>query len=120
MIPRNGNILMAPVFILAAIFAATAAAQNYPAKSVRTLVGFAAGSSTDVTLRLISPRLGEWLGQTVIVDNRAGAGGNIAAEVTAKAPADGYTLIFARSASIRGSAAGVPACTTTPGHDDNA
>ena len=59
------------------------------------LVGFAPGSSTDVAMRLIGPRLGEILGQNVLVDNRAGAGGNIAAELTAKAPADGYTLLFA-------------------------
>ena len=72
-----------------------AQAQNYPVKPVRVLVGFAPGSSTDVAMRLIGPRLGEILGQNVLVDNRAGAGGNIAAELTAKAPADGYTLLFA-------------------------
>jgi tripartite-type tricarboxylate transporter receptor subunit TctC len=81
--------------MLAAICAVGANAQSYPVKPVRAIVGFAAGSSTDVAMRLISPRLGELLGQTVIVDNRAGAGGNIAAEVTAKAAADGYTILFA-------------------------
>ena len=75
--------------------AGIALAQSYPAKPVRVLVGFAAGSSTDVAMRLIGPRLGEILGQNVIVDNRAGAGGNIAAELTAKAQGDGYTLLFA-------------------------
>ena len=76
-------------------FGSAALAQTYPTKPVRVLVGFAAGSSTDVAMRLIGPRLGEILGQNVLVDNRAGAGGNIAAELTAKAPADGHTLLFA-------------------------
>ena len=83
------------VATLAACGAVTAQAQNYPVKPVRVLVGFAPGSSTDVAMRLIGPRLGEILGQNVLVDNRAGAGGNIAAELTAKAAADGYTLLFA-------------------------
>jgi hypothetical protein len=78
-----------------ALLAPVAVAQNYPSKPVRVLVGFAPGSSTDVAMRLIGPRLGEILGQNVLVDNRAGAGGNIAAEMTAKAAADGYTLLFA-------------------------
>ena len=95
MIPRSGNVFIAVASALAAIFTGAAHAQNYPAKPVRAVVGFAAGSSTDVAMRLISPRLGELWGQQVIVDNRAGAGGNIAAEVTAKAPADGYTFLFA-------------------------
>jgi tripartite-type tricarboxylate transporter receptor subunit TctC len=77
------------------VIAISAQAQNFPVKPVRAVVGFAAGSSTDVAMRLISPRLGELWGQQVIVDNRAGAGGNIAADVTAKAPADGYTFLFA-------------------------
>jgi tripartite-type tricarboxylate transporter receptor subunit TctC len=81
--------------MFAPCFGSAAIAQTYPAKPVRVLVGFAAGSSTDVAMRLIGPRLGEILGQNVLVDNRAGAGGNIAAELTAKAPADGYTLLFA-------------------------
>jgi tripartite-type tricarboxylate transporter receptor subunit TctC len=95
MIQRSEYGLIAAAFMLAAICAVGANAQSYPVKPVRAIVGFAAGSSTDVAMRLISPRLGELLGQTVIVDNRAGAGGNIAAEVTAKAAADGYTILFA-------------------------
>ncbi len=82
-------------FVAGLLAAVGAFAQSYPAKPVRAVVGFAAGSSTDVAMRLIGPRLGELMGQTVIVDNRAGAGGNIAAEVTAKAQPDGYTLLFA-------------------------
>lgn len=95
MILRSAYGLVATTCTLAAFCAGGVCAQSYPTKPVRAVVGFAAGSSTDVAMRLISPRLGELLGQTVIVDNRAGAGGNIAAEVTAKAAADGYTILFA-------------------------
>ena len=70
-------------------------AQNYPAKPVRVLIGFAAGSSTDVVMRIIGPKLTEVWGNQVIVDNRAGAGGNIAAEIVAKSTPDGYVLLFA-------------------------
>lgn len=79
--------------------AGAAAAQGYPAKPVRVVVGFAAGSSSDVTMRILAPKLTEVWGQSVIVDNRPGAGGNIAAQFVASAPPDGYTLLFP-SASI--------------------
>ena len=79
--------------------AGAAAAQGYPAKPVRVVVGFAAGSSSDVTMRILAPKLTEVWGQSVIVDNRPGAGGNIAAQFVAGAPPDGYTLLFP-SASI--------------------
>lgn len=82
-----------------ALAAGTAGAQSYPVKPVRVVVGFAAGSSSDVTMRILGPRLTEIWGQSVVVDNRPGAGGNIAAEFVANAPADGYTILFP-SASI--------------------
>jgi tripartite-type tricarboxylate transporter receptor subunit TctC len=69
-------------------------AQAYPAKPVRVLVGFAPGGGTDVVARVISQKLSEWWGQGVVVENRAGATGTIAAEIVAKSPADGYTLIL--------------------------
>ena len=67
-------------------------AQNYPSKSIRILVGFAPGGSTDIVARLIAQEMTKNVGQQVVVDNRPGAGGNIAAELTSKAPPDGYTL----------------------------
>ena len=70
------------------------AAQNYPTKPVRVLVGLGAGGGTDLMARIITPKLSEALGQPFIVENRVGAGGNIAAEAVSKATPDGYTILF--------------------------
>ena len=72
-----------------------AAAQSYPQKPVRLVVGVPAGGTTDVVARLVGQKIGEQLGQQVVIDNRGGAGGNIGAELVAKAPPDGYTLFLA-------------------------
>jgi tripartite-type tricarboxylate transporter receptor subunit TctC len=74
--------------------APTAHAQTdaYPVKAVRVIVGFAPGGSLDLISRMIAPRLGELLGQQIIVDNRPGASGNIGTEMVARAAPDGYTL----------------------------
>jgi tripartite-type tricarboxylate transporter receptor subunit TctC len=71
-----------------------AGAQAYPAKPVRMIVTFAAGGSSDVLARAVGKFVGDGLGQQVVVENRPGAGGRIGAEAAAKAPADGYTLLF--------------------------
>ena len=86
---------------LALSMAATAlCAQAWPAKPVRMIVNFAAGGSTDVIARSMSSRLGEVLGQQVVVENRVGAGGNIGMEAAAKSPADGYTLLHSSDGPI--------------------
>ena len=85
--------------LVAALVATSAAAQSYPAKSVRVIVPFTAGGATDIVTRLVSQKLGEIWGQQLIVDNRGGAGGNIGGELAAKAAPDGYTL-FMTSGSI--------------------
>jgi len=79
--------------IIAAVSAPAALhAQAYPAKPVRIIVGFTPGAGVDIAIRLIAPKMADALGQQVVVDNRPGAGGNIGAELAARAPADGYTL----------------------------
>ena len=84
------------VFALAATACVPAHAQpTYPVKPIRLLVGFAAGGPSDVGARTIAQKLNEKWGQPVIVDFRPGAAGNIATEMLAKSPADGYTLIAA-------------------------
>ena len=69
--------------------ATAVSAQNFPTKTVRILVGFAPGGSTDIVARLVAQELTKGFGQQVVVDNRPGAGGNIAAELTARAAPDG-------------------------------
>ena len=76
------------------VFSAAVSAQSYPTKPIRMLVGFPPGGTSDILARTLSARLGAALGQPVIVENRAGASGNIAAEMVAKAAPDGYTLIM--------------------------
>jgi len=71
-----------------------AAAQEYPSRPIKIVVGLAAGGASDTLARLIGKKLGERLGQPVVVENRPGAGGNIASEYVAKAPADGYTVLY--------------------------
>ena len=73
----------------------TAIAQNFPVKPIRIVVPFSAGGPADITTRNIAPRLTELLGQTIIVDNRAGANGSIGAENVIRSPADGYTMLMA-------------------------
>jgi len=75
-----------------------AVAQDYPTRSVRIILPFPPGGGTDVFARVLAVRLTEALGQSVLVDNRPGASGNIGAEVTAKSPPDGYTLMVTTSA----------------------
>ena len=72
-----------------------AAAQAYPAKPVRLVVPFPAGGATDILARAISIKAAEKLGQPIVIDNRAGAGGTIGSALVAKSPADGYTLLIA-------------------------
>ena len=85
--------ICAAAVLLALVAPVTLHAQTWPAKPVRIVIGFPPGAGVDIALRLIAPHLAESLGQPMIVDNRPGAGGNIGAELVARAPADGYVLL---------------------------
>jgi tripartite-type tricarboxylate transporter receptor subunit TctC len=91
--PKLRSVLLQACGLLIA-FTTAAAAQDYPTRPVRLLIPFAPGGSVDLVARLVAAKLGERLGQQVIADNRPGAGGIIAAEMAAKAPPDGYTLVL--------------------------
>ncbi len=78
-----------------AFVACAATAQQYPTRPIRMLIPFPAGSAADIIARAMEPAMRERLGQALVIDNRGGAGGNIAAELAAKSPADGYTLLMA-------------------------
>src|SRR6185503_15642410 len=76
-----------------ALLAGMAAAQNYPVKPVRLIVPYSAGGATDVVMRIVAQKLPDFLGQQVVIDNRAGAGGLIGTDIVAKSAPDGYTLL---------------------------
>jgi len=88
------------VLVAWAALAATAVAQDYPSRPLRYVVPFTAGGGGDIIIREVAQRLTVRLGQTVIVDNRAGAGGSLGTEIVARAPADGYTLLMANVAPM--------------------
>ena len=73
----------------------TALAQNYPARTIRMVIPFAAGGNTDIIGRIFAPKMAEILDQQIIIDNRGGAGGAIGTEIVMRAPPDGYTLLMA-------------------------
>jgi tripartite-type tricarboxylate transporter receptor subunit TctC len=89
-------------FVIAiATFAATpATAQTYPTKPIRIIVGFLPGGPADVMARLLSPKMSQMLGQPVVVDNRGGAGGTIAARAVAESEPDGHTLLLGNTSTL--------------------
>ena len=93
------SILLSAALLPLAALPSIASAQSYPTKPVRIIVPFAPGGATDIVTRLLAQKLNETWGQTVVVDNRGGAGGNIGGELAARSTPDGYTL-FMTSGSI--------------------
>lgn len=95
---RTWQCCYVPIMITMLASAMPVLAQDYPSRSIRVVLPFAPGGGTDILARVLSQRLQESMGQTVLVDNRAGAGGNIGAEIVTKSAPDGYTLLFTTSA----------------------
>jgi tripartite-type tricarboxylate transporter receptor subunit TctC len=93
---------------LIAVAAGSAAAQNYPAKPIRLVVPFGTGGSNDIVGRVVAQKLGENLGQPVIVDNRPGAGGTVGTDAVVKAAPDGYTLMIGTVSTIAANVALYP------------
>jgi len=89
-----------PIFAVAMLMASGTFAQQYPAKPIRILIPFPPGNTMDIMARLIAPKLTERLGQNVIVDNRAGAAGQLGMELGKNAPPDGYTIIAGQGGNM--------------------
>ena len=106
------KLLAAALLLLGGIVTGIAFGQSYPAKPVRIVVGVSPGGGTDFVARLLGQKLTDAWGPAVVIENRPGAGGNIAAELTAKAPPDGYTLLVANP-----SHAASAALYSKPGYD---
>jgi tripartite-type tricarboxylate transporter receptor subunit TctC len=87
------NAVLAASFLVSLFVADAATAQTYPAKPIRMIVPSNPGGAIDVVARMLAPRLGEGLGQPIVIDNRAGAGGTIGTEAVARAAPDGHTLL---------------------------
>ena len=98
------NVLLSAAALAATVTAPAAFSQAYPNKPIKMIVPYAPGVSPDVVARLIGDRLGQAIGQPIIIDNRPGAGGMIGAEIAATMPADGYNLLF----TVKGVMAIVP------------
>ena len=96
---RRQCIAATTLLITTGLFPLTSPAQSYPAKPIRMIVPFPAGGATDILARALSQKLGEKIGQTVVVENRPGAGGTIGADAASKSVADGYTLLLATSST---------------------
>ena len=92
------------VTLLLAAGSAAYAQSDYPNKPIRLVVGFTPGSVADITARVLGNRMGQILGQQIVVENRPGAASNLAAEFVARAPKDGYTLFLPGSANIANAA----------------
>jgi tripartite-type tricarboxylate transporter receptor subunit TctC len=96
-------------YLCLALFAAAAGspafAQSYPTASIKLVVAFTPGGPSDVLARIVGERMSQHLGQPVVIDNRPGAGGNVAAEIVAKSPPDGYTLLNGNNSILATNAA---------------
>ena len=93
------SVLPAALLVICAVSPSLAHAQSYPNKTIRMIVPFPAGGATDIVARLVAQKLGDAMGQQVIVDNRGGAAGTIGSDLAAKSPPDGYTILIGTSST---------------------
>ena len=93
------SVLPAALLVICAVSPSLAHAQSYPNKTIRMIVPFPAGGATDIVARLVAQKLGDSVGQQVIVDNRGGAAGTIGSDLAAKSPPDGYTILIGTSST---------------------
>jgi len=93
------SVLPAALLVICAVSPSLAHAQSYPNKTIRMIVPFPAGGATDIVARLVAQKLGDAIGQQVIVDNRGGAAGTIGSDLAAKSPPDGYTILIGTSST---------------------
>jgi tripartite-type tricarboxylate transporter receptor subunit TctC len=99
-LPRRHILRLATASLALPFVVRRASAETYPAKPIRMFVGFPAGGQVDIIARLVGQGLGERIGQTVVIENKPGAGGNLGAQALIGSPPDGYTLFFATSANV--------------------
>jgi tripartite-type tricarboxylate transporter receptor subunit TctC len=97
-IPRRAFLRVAAGTAAFAAISRISLAETYPSRPVHLVVGFSAGSASGINARIIAQWISERFGQPFVVDNRAGAGGNIATEAVVRAPSDGYTLLYGSTA----------------------
>ena len=88
------------LMFLAGVLSSAVVAQDYPSRPVRMIIPFGPGGASDFVARIIAPKMGDALGQQVVIDNRSGAAGNIGVEVAARANADGYTILLGNVGSV--------------------
>lgn len=96
---KKRSAIYAAGLVAAAVAAFAGLADDYPARPIHVVVGFSAGSGADITARVVGQRMGQILGQQIVVENKTGAGSSLAAESVARAPKDGYTLLLATIAN---------------------
>ena len=109
--------IFAAAIAVTALSAPAVHAADYPTKAVRMVIAFTPGGPSDILSRLVGGKLGERMGQPFVFDNRPGAGGNIAGEIVATSPADGYTLMIANNAVLAANASLYKKMTFDPGKD---
>jgi tripartite-type tricarboxylate transporter receptor subunit TctC len=100
MIRRRQIAALLPAGLALASIRPAAAQSEYPSRPIRMVVGFAAGGGTDITARTLQPKMQQILGQSIIIDNRPGAGGNLATELVVRAAPDGHTLLMGTIAAL--------------------